>query len=221
MKRGSRFARGLSIIGLVLGIAIVELASVVSMAGVAHAQSASSIVVEGNRRVEATTIRSYFKLGLSGRLDDVALDQGYKALFGTGLFQDVRIDRTRDGRIVVTVVENPVINRIAFEGNSRVKDEQLKTEIQSKERGTLSRATVQSDVQRVAEVYRRTGRFDVTIDPKIIELPNNRVDLVFEINDGEKTSVRTIEFVGNRTYSDNRLLEVIKTSKTGFLSFLS
>jgi outer membrane protein insertion porin family len=159
-------------------------------------------------------------VGPSGRLDELAIDQGYKSLFGTGLFQDVRIDRARDGRIVVTVVENPVINRIAFEGNNRLKDEQLKTEIQSKERGTLSRATVQSDVQRIAELYRRSGRFDALVDPKVIDLPNNRVDLVFEIKEGDKTGVRTIEFVGNKTYSDYRLTDIIKTSKTSFLSFL-
>ena len=112
-----------------------------------------------------------------------------------------------------SVVENPVINRIAFEGNSKVKDEQLKLEIQSKERGTLSRAVVQSDVQRIVEVYRRTGRYDVSVDPKIIELPNNRVDLVFEINEGDKTNVKTIEFVGNKAYSSYRLKDVIKTSE--------
>ncbi len=115
------------------------------------------------------------------------------------------------------MVENPVINRIAFEGNRKVKDEQLKAEIQSKERGTLSRPIVQSDVQRLVEVYRRSGRFDIRVDPKIIELPNNRVDLVFEINEGAKTGVKMIEFVGNRYYSSYRLKDVIKTAETGIL----
>jgi outer membrane protein insertion porin family len=221
MKRGSRFVRGLSIIGLVLGIGVMDVAPVVPTAGVAHAQTSSNIVVEGNRRVEASTIRSYFKPGPGGRFDANSLDQGYKSLFSTGLFLDIKIDQARDGRIIVTVVENPVINRIAFEGNNRVKDEQVKGEIQSKERGTLSRATVQSDVQRVAELYRRLGRFDASVEPKIIELPNNRVDLIFEIKEGDKTGVKTIEFVGNKTYSDYRLSEVIKTTKSSLLSFLS
>ena len=88
------------------------------------------------------------------------------------------------------MVENPVINRIAFEGNKKVKDEQLTAEIQSKPRGTLSRPTVQADVQRIVEIYRRSGRYDVRVEPKIIELPNNRVDLVFEINEGDKTGVK-------------------------------
>src|SRR5262249_51390104 len=135
------------------------------------------------------------------------------------LFEDVRI-QVSGGRIIVTVEENPVINRIAFEGNRQVKDEQLKLEIQSKERGTLSRPVVQSDVQRIVEVYRRSGRYDVRVNPVVIDLPNNRVDLVFEIAEGARTNVRTIEFVGNRAYSGYRLKEVIKTAESGILSFL-
>ena len=113
--------------------------AVVASPGVAVAQSANSIVVEGNRRVEAETIRSYFKPGPGGQLGPAQIDEALKALYATGLFQDVRISHA-GGRLVVTVVENPVINRVAFEGNKKVKDEQLKAEVQSKPRGTLSRA---------------------------------------------------------------------------------
>jgi outer membrane protein insertion porin family len=120
---------------------------------------------------------------------------------------------------VVTVVENPVINRVAFEGNKKAKDEQL-AEVQSKPRGTLSRPTVQADVQRIIEIYHRSGRFDVSVIPKIIELPNNRVDLVFEIKEGEKTGVKELRFVGTRAFSWGRLKEVIKTSESNWLSFL-
>ncbi|MGA8970947.1 MAG: outer membrane protein assembly factor BamA, partial [Pseudolabrys sp.] len=116
--------------------------------------------------------------------------------------------------------ENPVINRVAFEGNKKAKDEQLSAEVQSKPRGTLSRPTVQADVQRIIEIYHRSGRFDVSVDPKIIELPNNRVDLVFEIKEGEKTGVKDIRFVGTKAYSSSRLKEVIKTSESNWLSFL-
>ncbi len=219
-----RFVRGLGIAGLVLGGIVLNLAAISLTAGVTYAQtlnaqSVNSIVVEGNRRVEASTVRSYFKPGAGGRLDAQVIDDAYKALYATGLFQDVRISQS-GGRIVVTLVENPVINRIAFEGNKKVKEDQLKLEIQSKERGTLSRATVQSDVQRLADVYRRGGRFDVHIEPKIIELPNSRVDLVFEITEGEKTDVKTINFVGNRAYSSYRLKDEIKTVETGLLAFL-
>src|SRR5258707_10861220 len=147
------------------------------MSSPAAAQTVSSIAVEGNRRVEADTIRSYFKPGPRGALDAGSIDDGLKALIETGLFQDVKINRA-GGRLVVTVVENPVIGRIAFEGNKKVKDEQLTAEIQSKPRGTLSRPMVQSDAQRIAEIYRRSGRYDVRVNPEIIEQPNNRVDLV-------------------------------------------
>jgi len=219
MKWGVQLIRGLAVIGLLL-TGIVSTVGVVSLtAGVAFAQSASSIIVEGNRRVEASTVRSYFKPGPGGQIGPQQIDEAYKALFATGLFQDVRIN-TVGGRIQVVLIENPVINRIAFEGNSKVKDEQLKTEVQSKERGTFSRPQVQNDTQRIIEIYRRSGRFDVSVNPKIIELANNRVDLVFEVNEGNKTGIKTIEFVGNRAYSGYRLKDVIKTSETGLLSFL-
>ena len=181
--------------------------------------TASSIVVEGNRRVEADTIRSYFKVAPGEHVDAAKIDSALKALYASGLFQDIRISQS-GGRLIVTVVEAPVIDRLVFEGNNKIKDEQLQQEIQSKARGALSRATVQADVQRILEVYHRNGRFDVQVVPKIIERPNNRVDLVFEIKEGEKTGVKSIIFVGNHAYSDYRLKEVIKTSTSNFLSFL-
>jgi len=189
------------------------------VASPAFAQAVSSIQVEGNRRVEVETIRSYFKPGPGGRLDQARIDDGLKALIETGLFQDVRISQP-GGRLVVTVVENPVIGRIAFEGNKKVKDEQLSAEIQSKPRGTLSRPMVQSDAQRIAEIYRRSGRYDVRVNPEIIEQPNNRVDLVFTITEGGKTGVKSVEFVGNSAYSSYRLKDIIKTHESNLLSFL-
>ncbi len=171
------------------------------------------------RRIEADTIRSYFKPGPSGRLDSVQIDDGLKALIETGLFQDVKINQA-GGRLVVVVVENPVINRVVFEGNKKVKDEQLQAEVQSKARGTLSRAQVQADTSRISEIYRRNGRYDVRVEPKIIDQPNNRVDLVFEITEGPKTGVKVIEFIGNQAYSSYRLKDVIKTRRSNFLSFL-
>src|SRR4051795_11403806 len=211
--------RGLAVAGLVLGGVVVGLSASLVTADFAAAQTANSIVVEGNRRVESDTIRSYFRLGPGERLDPIKVDAGVKALFATGLFQDVR-PTWSGNRLIITVVENQVISRIQFEGNKRVKDEQLTAEIQSKPRGSLSRPTVQSDVQRIVEVYRRAGRYDVRVEPKIIDRPNNRVDLVFEINEGGKTSVKEIDFVGNRAYSGYRLRDVIKTGKSNILSFL-
>jgi outer membrane protein insertion porin family len=215
-----RAVRGLAIGCLILGGILVGIGCVtIASPGVAVAQTVSSIVVEGSRRVEADTIRSYFKPGPGGRLGPEQEDEALKALVATGLFSDVRISHAGN-RLVVTVIENPVINRVAFEGNKKAKDEQLSAEVQSKPRGTLSRPTVQADVQRIIEIYHRSGRFDVSVDPKIIELPNNRVDLVFEIKEGEKTGVKEIRFVGTHAYSWSRLKEVIKTSESNWLSFL-
>ena len=212
--------RGLAVGCLILGGILVGAGFVtVASSGIAVAQTASSIVVEGSRRVEADTVRSYFRPGPGGRIGPEQEDEALKALLATGLFSDVRISHS-GGRIVVTVVENPVINRVAFEGNKKAKDEQLTAEVQSKPRGTLSRPTVQADVQRIIEIYHRTGRFDVSVTPKIIELPNNRVDLVFEIREGEKTGVKDLRFVGNQAFSHFRLKEVIKTSQSNWLSFL-
>jgi len=215
-----RVVRGLAVCWLVLGGSLVGIgiASVAS-SGVAAAQTANSIAVEGNRRVESETIRSYFKPGPGGRLSPVEIDEGLKALYATGLFEDVHIGHP-GGRLVVTVVEAPVINQVAFEGNKKAKDEQLQAEIQSKPRGTLSKSVVQSDVQRIIEVYQRSGRFDVHVDPKIIELPNNRVNLVFEIKEGAKTGIKEIDFVGAHAFSSGRLMNVIKTAKSNWLSFL-
>ena len=176
-----RLVRGLAWVGLVLaGIVFGTAVDRGGDGGLCRGAIRSSIVVEGNRRVEADTIRSYFRLRPGERLDSDKIDEALKALYATGLFQDVRINQA-GGRLIVTVVENPVINRVAFEGNKKLKDDQLASEVQSKPRGTLSRPTVQADVQRIVEIYRRNGRFDVRVEPKIIELPNNRVDLVFEI----------------------------------------
>src|SRR6202790_1363285 len=185
----------------------------------AVAQTVSSIQVEGNRRVEVETIRSYFKPGPGGRLDQAQIDDGLKALIETGLFQDVRIS-TVGGRLVVTVVENPVIGRVAFEGNKKIKDDQLSAEVQSKPRGTLSRPMVQADAQRIADIYRRSGRYDVRVTPEIIEQPNNRVDLVFTIVEGSKTGVKSVDFIGNNAYSSYRLKDIIKTHESNLLSFL-
>src|SRR5438552_6673401 len=218
MKVGMRVRGGL-LAALIMFAVPVAATLVAFVPSKAAAQTASSIVVEGNRRVEVETILSYFRPGPGGHLGQAQIDDGLKALIETGLFQDVRIGQ-QGGRIVVTVVENPVIGRIAFEGNKKVKDEQLSTEIQSKPRGTLSRPMVQSDDQRIAEIYRRTGRYSVRVVPEIIEQPNNRVDLVFTITEGSKTGVRSIEFIGNNAYSSYRLRDIIKTRESNLLSFL-
>jgi outer membrane protein insertion porin family len=219
MNVGMR-VRGGFLAALVMFVAPVAASLAVAYAtSPAAAQNAASIQVEGNRRVEVDTIRSYFKQGPGGRLDQAQIDDGLKALIETGLFQDVKISQS-GGRLMVTVVENPVIGRVAFEGNKKVKDEQLSAEIQSKPRGTLSRPMVQSDAQRIAEIYRRSGRYDIRVNPEIIEQPNNRVDLIFTVEEGQKTGVKSVEFIGNNVYSSYRLKDVIKTHEANLLSFL-
>jgi outer membrane protein insertion porin family len=219
MKLGMRLRGGLlaALIMFLTPLAVTVAAGLASSK--ALAQTVESIQVEGNRRVEAATIRSYFKPGPGGRLDQGHIDDGLKGLIETGLFQDVKINQA-GGRIVVTVIENPVIGRVAFEGNKKIKDEQLTSEIQSKPRGTLSRPMVQSDAQRIADIYRHAGRYDVTVVPEMIEQPNNRVDLIFTITEGNKTGINSIEFIGNTTYSSYRLRDVIKTRESNLLSFL-
>src|SRR5258706_12378934 len=214
MRMTMRSGRGrLAITSVAAGLLCAGLSGSIAVsigtAGPTIAQSAPPRMdVEGNRRVEADTIRSYFRVGGSERLDSAKIDAALKALYATGLFQDVRIT-PGNGRILVSVVENPVINRVAFEGNKKVKDEQLAAEVQSKARGTLSRAWAQNDGQRIVDVYQHNGRYDVRVEPKVIDLPNGRVDLVFEVNEGVKTGVESIVFNGNKAYSDYRLRDVI------------
>jgi len=220
MKFGMR-VRGVLFAALIL-FAVPVAASLAAMlvSSSAAAQTVNTIEVVGNRRVEVETIRSYFKPGPNGTLDTARIDDGLKTLIETGLFQDVRISRGSGGHLIVTVVENPVIGRVAFEGNKKVKDDQLSAEVQSKPRGTLSRPMVQSDALRIAEIYRRSGRYDVHVIPEIIEQPNNRVDLIFRIEEGQKTGVKSIDFVGNNFYSAYRLRDVIKTHESNLFSFL-
>jgi outer membrane protein insertion porin family len=221
MKMGVWVRRGLVVAGLLLGVGLVGFTAGAALAAPPGetALTSNSIIVQGNRRVEADTVRSYFKVAPGERLDAAKIDAALKALYASGLFEDVKISES-GGHVIVTVVEAPVIDRLAFEGNHRLKDEQLQEEIQSKARDSLSRAKVQADTQRIIEVYHRSGRFDVTVVPQIVERPNNRVDLVFQINEGEKTGVKSIVFVGNKAYSSWRLKDVIKTAESNWLSFL-
>src|ERR1700753_2057915 len=219
MKFGLRVRGGVLATLIMFAVPVAAPLASVGLSSPAAAAAVNNIEVVGNRRVELETIRSYFKPGPGGTLDAGRIDDGLKALIEPGLFSDVHIDR-QGGRIVVTVVENPVIGRVAFEGNKKVKDEQLTAEVQSKPRGTFSRPMVQSDAQRITEIYRHSGRYDVTVTPEIIEQPNNRVDLIFTINEGVKTGIKSIEFVGNVAYSSYRLKDVIKTRESNLLSFL-
>lgn len=197
-----------------------------SMGVATHAEAAedqpvvTAVEVSGNQRIEAETVRSYTLIKPGAVYSPELADQSLKQLFGTGLFADITM-RLEGTKLVVSVVENPIINRVAFEGNSAIKEEDLQKEVQLQPRVIYTRAKVQSDVTRMIELYRRGGRFSATIEPKVIQLPQNRVDLVYEINEGPKTKIASINFIGNKEFSDGTLREVISTSESAWWKFLS
>jgi outer membrane protein insertion porin family len=189
-------------------------------AGNADEAAAQAIGVEGNHRIDADTVRSYFHAAADGRFDAASLDAALKALIATGLFEHVEIGHAGE-RVVVHLTEAKVLDRVAFEGNKKIKDKDLEAVVESKPRGTLQRAVVQADVSRIMQAYRHAGRDDVGVVPEIIDRGNDRVDLVYEVTEGSKTTVRQISFVGNRVFSKRQLAAVIKTSTTNMLSFLT
>ena len=188
--------------------------------GITGGGSIADIRIEGNQRIEPETIRSYMQLSPGDPFEAERIDRALKSLFATGLFADVRLRREAN-LLVVQVVENPIINRIAFEGNQRIDDEALQNEVQLRPRVVYTQTRVQADTKRILDVYRRSGRFAATVEPKVIPLDQNRVDLVFEINEGEVTEVRRIDFVGNRAFSDGDLRDEILTSESAWYRFLS
>lgn len=193
-------------------------------ANTTHAQPAggtiAQIAVQGNQRIEPATIRTYIAVQEGDPFDPVAIDRSLKNLFATGLFADVSLGRQGD-ILIIRVVENPIINRITFEGNDRLENDELEPEVQLRPRVVYTRTKVQQDVERILDLYRRSGRFAVTVEPKVIELPQNRVDLVFEINEGDPTYVRKITFVGNEEYSDGELRGVVLTREERWWRFLT
>jgi len=186
----------------------------------ARAQSVGQILVEGTQRIEPATVLSYMVIAPGDRFDDERIDRSLKALFATGLFADVTT-RRQGSDLVVRVVENPIINRIAFEGNQKITEDVMLKEVQLRPRQVYTRSKVQSDLQRILQLYRRSGRFAATVEPKVIQLPQNRVDLVFEIAEGAPTTINRIRFIGNAKYSDGRLREAISTKETAWYRFLS
>ena len=191
----------------------------------AYAQAQSGVVqrvlIQGNERIEAGTILSYLPIQAGDVVDPSRIDVALKTLFRTDLFADVKIDLQQNGDLVVRVVENPIINRVIFEGNSALKEEKLRDEVTIRPRGIFTRAKVQSDVQRLIELYRKSGRIGVTVTPKVVELPQKRIDLIFEINEGPKSGVLDINILGNEAFSDSDLADVIVTEESHWYKFLS
>lgn len=180
----------------------------------------ADVRVEGNARIEEGTIRSYMLVQPGDPFDPDRIDRSLKTLYATGLFSDVNL-RRQGNTLVVRVAENPLINRIAFEGNHKLTDEQLRPELQLRPRAVYTPAQAQADRQRILDLYARRGKFGATVEPKIIKLDQNRVDVVFEIRDGGDTYISRIAFVGNHAFGTGRLHEVIGSREEAFWRFLS
>jgi outer membrane protein insertion porin family len=180
----------------------------------------NTIRVEGSQRIEPETVRSYMLVAPGDVYDPAIVDQSLKRLFATGLFADVTI-RLEGQTVIVSLRENPIINRIAFEGNDKLDNAELGEEMKLRPRVVFTRAKVQADVQRLVELYRRSGRFAATVEPKIVELPQNRVNLIFEISEGEKTTIQRINIIGNEDYSDGDLRSEVATKEARWWRFMT
>ncbi|MBT3939345.1 MAG: outer membrane protein assembly factor BamA, partial [Pelagibacterales bacterium] len=173
----------------------------------------SKILIEGNQRVEIETINSYINISKGDAFNSDILNKTLKSLFSTGFFSDVKIVKN-ETVLLIKVIENPIVNRVVFEGNKEIEDEVLESEISIKSRNLFTRTKIQNDVERILNLYRAEGSFSSKVSPKIISLPQNRVDIVFEIFEGENTVINSITFNGNKNFSDRRLRDIIITRQT-------
>lgn len=211
---------------LASGLALLLGSSALVAPGVAAAQEqpqggvVQRILVQGNERIEQSTVVSYLPVQPGETVDSAKIDLALKALFRTDLFSDVKID-FQSGDLIVTVVENPIINRVIFEGNHGLKEDKLRDEVSVRPRGIFTRAKAQNDVQRIVELYRRSGRISATVTPQIIELPQKRVDLIFKIDEGPKSGILSVNFLGNKAFSDNDLRDVVVTEESRWYKFFS
>ncbi len=172
------------------------------------------VAVRGNQRIEAGTVTSYLPLQSGMPADAELLDLSLKTLFNTGLFSDVALEMQENGVLLIDVKENPIVNRVIFEGNRRVKDDKITEEIQLAARTIYTRSKVQADAQRIVELYRAKGRFAASVTPKVTPLEQNRIDVIFEVDEGPKTGVAKVNFVGNKIYTDNELRGEILTKES-------
>ncbi len=187
---------------------------------IAPSGTIQAIQVDGNQRIETGTIESYLLVRTGDAFDRDRLDRSLKTLYATGLFQDVQL--TRNGNtLVVHVVENPIVNQVVFEGNHKMTDEQLRTDLQLRPRSVFTPAMAEADRQHILDMYSKVGYYDTSVEPKIIRLPDNRVNVVFQITDGSATLVAKIVFTGNKAFSQNRLSEVINSRESRWWRFLS
>lgn len=186
----------------------------------AFAQSVTGIIVEGNARVEPETVRAYMQFNAGEQVTDAQIDASVKALFQTGFFSDVRMFR-RGSAVVVQVDENPLVNEVTIQGNDELDDKKLKAEVRLKERTIYTRARAQQDAQRIETLYRRSGYFNATVTPRLVQLGQNRVNLVYVVSEGAETGIESIKFSGNEAFSDSQLSSVITTSESTWWKFFS
>ncbi|MBU6269073.1 MAG: outer membrane protein assembly factor BamA [Sphingomonadales bacterium] len=193
-------------------------ATPIAAAPVAQAVTIQTITVEGSQRLEADTVLSYIKLRAGDLYTEAAADQALKDLYATELFTDVQV-RNDAGRVVIAVKENPVINRIILEGNKHLKEDKINPEIKLAPRQIFTRSKVRADVSRIIELYKRQGRFAATVEPKMVLLDQNRVDIVFEISEGPKSKVRQINIIGNKAFGEKKLQGEMMTKQVNALRF--
>ncbi len=198
----------------------ITLALVVLSASAWAAETLREIRINGAQRIEPATILSYLNIQTGQPLTDDVTNEGLKNLFATGLFADVKM-RQQGGVLLVDVVENPIINEIAFEGNDRIEDKELMAEISLRPRQVYTKTKVQNDLARIYQLYQRGGRFAVAVEPKIIELDQNRVNLVYDITEGDVTAIKGIKFVGNKAFDDDQLRAELSTKEERWYRFFA
>ncbi len=206
-------------LALMIALAVTAAGLVSHAAFAADGPAIRAIKVTGTSLTEPETVKSRLTFSEGQSYDVRKADESVKALFATGLYSDVHI-KLEGSTVLVSVAENPLVNRVAFEGNKDIKSEDLAKEVQIRARQPLVRARVQVEVQRVLDLYRRQGYYAAQVDPKIIQLDRNRADLVFEIREGPETKVAGINFIGNRSFTGAELRGVVSISETGLLDFL-
>lgn len=192
----------------------------IALPAFAQAEVISAINIEGSQRVDVDSVKSYLTFKEGDEYADADINASVKALFATNLFSDVKIYK-QGSAISIKLVENPIVSRVAFEGNKTIKNEKLEPEVSMKSRSVYTKSAVQNDVQRIADLYRKNGRYNATVEPKVILKDQNRVDLVYEINEGQTTVIKKIVFVGNRAFSDKALSGVVMSSETRWYNFFS
>src|SRR4051812_39061173 len=218
LKTVLRGAALLVALGGFLPVAGVELSLL--GANAARADVVRSIVVRGNTRIDPETVKNYVLVTPGKEFGPGEVNESIKALIATGLFADARINAS-GGTLVVTVVENPVVNSVTFQGNDKIKTDQLQNIVETKSRSVLSDVKVASDIASIKEYYRINGRASAGVTPQYVKLDSNRVNVIFVISEGDRTGIAAITIVGNHAYSEGRLQSVIQTRTTNWLSWLT